>query len=166
MTFAAKIELAPVGTRARNAQKPARGRFLWLWKIQASLSRASRASACTNATAPLVLADLAPCFQAFRLPLGAPGEVPPCMRQRPLGIAGDRHGFPFRVCAPQAVAGFEWPVFECMGLSVRFLNFFPPGMHRFGDDGLSAPVIDMNVAHSLLAPVRQLVERFDGGAAL
>jgi hypothetical protein len=28
----------------------------------------------------------------FALPLGAPGEAPPCMRHLPFGIAGDRHG--------------------------------------------------------------------------
>ena len=31
-----------------------------------------------------------PCFQAFRLPFGAPGDGPPCIRQRPLAITGER----------------------------------------------------------------------------
>ena len=35
-------------------------------------------------------------MNAFRLPIGAPGDGPPCIRHRPLGIAGDWHGFPFR----------------------------------------------------------------------
>jgi hypothetical protein len=29
---------------------------------------------------------------AFLLPFGAPGDVPPCIRQRPFFIAGDWHG--------------------------------------------------------------------------
>src|SRR6266567_3987920 len=40
-----------------------------------------------------------PCFSAFLLPFGAPGDFPPCIRQRPFGIAGDRHGLPLRVRA-------------------------------------------------------------------
>ncbi len=47
-------------------------------------------------------AERPPCFKAFWLPFGAPGDDPPCIRQRPLAIAGDRHGFPLRVFAPQA----------------------------------------------------------------
>lgn len=43
--------------------------------------------------------DLAPGFQAFRLPSGAPAEGPPCMWQRPLGIARDWHRFPLCVRA-------------------------------------------------------------------
>ena len=35
---------------------------------------------------------------------GALGDGPPCIRQRPLGIAGDWHGFPHRVRAPQRLA--------------------------------------------------------------
>jgi len=27
-------------------------------------------------------------------PFGAPSDAPPCVRQRPFGIAGDRHGLP------------------------------------------------------------------------
>jgi hypothetical protein len=34
-------------------------------------------------------------------PLGAPGDIPPCIRHRPLRIAGDRHELPRRVGAPQ-----------------------------------------------------------------
>jgi hypothetical protein len=34
------------------------------------------------------------------LPFGAPGDIPPCIRQRPFGIAADRQGLPFLVRAP------------------------------------------------------------------
>lgn len=37
----------------------------------------------------------------FWFPFGARGDGPPCILQRPLGIAGDWQGFPFRVLAPQ-----------------------------------------------------------------
>src|SRR6476469_1048840 len=44
-----------------------------------------------------------PCFRALRLPRGAPDPgAPPCIRQRFLPwTAGDPHGFPERVLAPQ-----------------------------------------------------------------
>jgi hypothetical protein len=40
----------------------------------------------------------------FRLPLGAPGERPPWIRQRPFGIAGDRHS----VCRRRVFAKQRW----------------------------------------------------------
>jgi hypothetical protein len=42
-----------------------------------------------------------PCLRAFLFPFGAPGDGPPCIRQRPFGIAGDWHGLSLRVFAPQ-----------------------------------------------------------------
>jgi hypothetical protein len=42
-----------------------------------------------------------PCFSAFLFPFGAPGDGPPCIRQRPFRIAGDWHRPPLRVFAPQ-----------------------------------------------------------------
>ena len=44
-----------------------------------------------------------PCLSAFLLPRGAPEPgAPPCIRQRPLSLtAGDIHGLPERVLAPQ-----------------------------------------------------------------
>jgi len=41
-----------------------------------------------------------PCLSAFLFPFGAPGDIPPCIRHRPFGIAGARHDFRFRVRAP------------------------------------------------------------------
>src|SRR5208282_24075 len=38
---------------------------------------------------------------AWLLPIGAPGALPPCIRQRPFAIAGDWHGVPARVRARQ-----------------------------------------------------------------
>src|ERR1700730_17065194 len=40
------------------------------------------------------------CLKAFVLPFGAPGDIPPCIRQRPFGIAADRQRLPLRVRAP------------------------------------------------------------------
>jgi hypothetical protein len=60
-----------------------------------------RATSFRYRAAASVAADLPPCFHALRLPSGAPGDGPPCIRQRPLGIAGDWHGSPLRVRAPQ-----------------------------------------------------------------
>jgi hypothetical protein len=65
-------------------------------------------------------ADRRPCFQALRLPRGAPGFVPPCIRQRPFGIRRDRHGWPARVFAP-----------HCMGLFGVILFTHPLPCSRF-----------------------------------
>jgi len=40
-------------------------------------------------------------LKAFLLPFGAPGALPPCIRQRPFRIAGDWQGVPARVRARQ-----------------------------------------------------------------
>jgi hypothetical protein len=45
------------------------------------------------------LDGVAACLKAFLLPLGAPGDRPPCTRQRPFGIAGDWHRLPLLVRA-------------------------------------------------------------------
>jgi hypothetical protein len=42
-----------------------------------------------------------PCFNAFLLPTGAPGDFPPCIRHRPFDIAGDWQADFLRVRAPQ-----------------------------------------------------------------
>ena len=53
-----------------------------------------------------------PCLRAFLLPLGAPDPgAPPCMRHRFLPwTAGDLHGLPERVLAPQRVLESIGPV--------------------------------------------------------
>jgi hypothetical protein len=40
-------------------------------------------------------------FRAPLTPFGAPGDIPPCGRQRPFGIAGDRYRLPLLVRARQ-----------------------------------------------------------------
>jgi len=60
-------------------------------------------------------AEYKPCFQFARRdrakPSGVRGPVlaPPCIRQRPLRIAGARHFFPRRVLAPHLGARFGSP---------------------------------------------------------
>jgi hypothetical protein len=68
-----------------------------------------------------------PCFSAFRLPKGAPGDAPPCIRQRPFSIAGDWHAPPARRLAPHlAAAAKAWRPLnqcrfdECMGSISEF----------------------------------------------
>jgi hypothetical protein len=59
---------------------------------------AARMARAVSMNAP----ERAPCFQALRLPRGAPLPLPPCIRQRALPwTAGERHGAPDRVRAPQ-----------------------------------------------------------------
>jgi hypothetical protein len=50
--------------------------------------------------------------KAFLFPFGAPGDGLPCIRHRPVGIAGARHEFPLRVRAPQRGV-------RCMGNLLR-----------------------------------------------
>jgi hypothetical protein len=56
-------------------------------------------------------------IKAFLLPFGAPGDGPPCIRQRPFFIAGDWHGLSRRVRARHRGA---WCMGKCMGLFLRF----------------------------------------------
>lgn len=91
-----------------------------------SLSGTSRAIALMNAAACIALADLAPCFQALWLPLGAPGLVPPCILHRRFPFtAGDWHSVPERVRAKQRGA------FATRKASVAsrsaFVRHFPDG---------------------------------------
>ena len=77
-----------------------------------------------------------PCFRAFLFPFGAPGDGPPCIRQRPFGIAGDWQGLPLRVFAPQR--GLDC-MSKSMGLSLDFGRWASP--RRLVDvayDGMSA----------------------------
>src|SRR4051812_33731792 len=97
----------------------------------------------------------------FALPLSAPGDAPPCMRQRPFGIAGARHGLPLRVLAPQRGLRCMGERL-CMGLiSVFVLTPTPSGCSRDGaDHGLPA-LVDGDVLHRdlLLTPGPIALER-------
>ena len=66
----------------------------------------------------------APCFQALRLPRGAPLPLPPCIRQRALPLtAGDRHGAPPRVRARAPQRGADANISGCMGLNADLFVF-------------------------------------------
>src|SRR4029079_4498856 len=69
--------------------------------------------------------------KALLLPLGAPGDLPPCIRQRPLAIAGDRQGLPFLVFAPhRALRCIARGL--CVGLFIPFCR--PPRPPKFLPD--------------------------------
>jgi hypothetical protein len=55
----------------------------------------------SNSARALVCAAYFPCFQAFRFPFGAPGLVPPCIRQRPFRMGALQQRSPHLVLAPQ-----------------------------------------------------------------
>ena len=96
-----------------------------------------------------------------------PVLAPPCIRHRPLAIAGDLHGVPRRVLAPHlgAESGlpggfpfFNQPLRRVCGLSIWLSMIFLSGALRFlmangTDDGVSS-VVDMHMldVHVLLAP--------------
>ena len=75
------------------------------------------------------------------MPFGAPGDGPPCILQRPFGIAGDWHGLPLRVLAPHLGA---W----CISKSIRLILWLSESPTPLGpdvaDNGLSA-LVDMHV---------------------
>jgi hypothetical protein len=81
---------------------------LFVWGLGADVAQ-------RTLTGPFIVASIAesrrlfeiaslenrPCLNAFWFPFGAPGEGPPCIRHLPFAIAGDWHGLPLRVRAPQ-----------------------------------------------------------------
>ena len=48
----------------------------------------------------------------------------------------------------------------CMALIVNIFISHPPGLHVFGNNGLSASIIDMHVPHRLFARLVQPRQRF------
>jgi hypothetical protein len=51
----------------------------------------ARTNAETERRRAIASAVYRPCLRAFLFPFGAPGDIPPCIRHRPFGIAGDWH---------------------------------------------------------------------------
>jgi len=80
-----------------------------------SSSRLSRTSSRTRFCSALPSEEYSPCFQRERRDLAKPSGVrgpvlaPPCIRHRPLRIAGARHAVPRRVLAPHLGAVFGSP---------------------------------------------------------
>lgn len=80
-----------------------------------SNSRLCWTSSRTRFCSALLSEEYSPCFQRERRDLAKPSGVrgpvlaPPCIRQRPLRIAGDWHAVPRRVLAPHLGALFGSP---------------------------------------------------------
>ena len=127
------------------------------------LSTSRRASRCKARSARIswsASAEYSPCFVLARRIRSKPSAVrgpvllPPCSLQRPLAIAGDSHGFPLRVFAPQR--GHDCAMGSvvrqsgrrCVGLF--FASFVTPSPSRFlrhgPDNGLPA-FVDRDVLH-------------------
>src|SRR6476659_799243 len=97
-----------------------------------------------------------PCFSAFLFPFGAPGEGPPCIRQRPFGIAGDWQGLPLRVFAPQR--GLDC-MSKSMGLSLDFRGWgYPRRLVDVSDDGIIRVDGDMLHGDLLLSGAAVAIE--------
>jgi hypothetical protein len=99
-------ELSPVQFKGLWKRRPARFEIekqpqamdvYFISLVSALMVRRSDANSRPRAIASAVYR---PCLNAFLLPFGAPGDFPPCIRQRPFGIAADRHWLPLRVRAP------------------------------------------------------------------
>jgi hypothetical protein len=142
-----------------------------------------RRSARNSRLSSIAFALYRPCFhRALRLrskPSGVRGPVlgPPCIRQRPFGIAGLLHGVPALVRAPQrgALSGlpgrlpfFKRPKFRDTWASWAILANSPgpiapaPTLYGASDYGLSArPDLDALVNNSdrLLATTSDPIER-------
>ena len=118
-------------------------------------------------------AEHKPCFQRARRerskPSGVRGPVlaPPCIRQRPLRIAGARHFSPCRVLAPHRGAVFGSPgglpffshsrraSWGLLSTSVYLPGLVAPGLQASSNHGLpTVRYLDVLNHHSLLAPVR------------
>ena len=96
----------------------------------------SRISAVSFPPALIRLTDCRPCFHMpCPSPRGTPGDAPPCRRQRPFAIAGERQEFPALFRAPQRAAAcacsrlMSQNGVEFTGLSLTFRS---PGRVRCG----------------------------------
>ena len=78
----------------------------------ATIRRTSRIAAAASLRCPIAAAENAPCFQFARLLRSSPSAVrgpvlaPPCIRHRPLAIAGARQGSPVLPLAAHRGAAF------------------------------------------------------------
>src|SRR5690348_7429303 len=99
-----------------------------------------------------------PCLRAFLLPVGAPGDPPPCIRQRPFRIAGDRHCWALRVRAPHRGLRCMGNLL-CMGLFLRFRMITSPRVLDRADHRLATGVnVDVLDSDFLLALATMPVE--------
>jgi len=78
-----------------------------------------------------------PCWSAFLFPLGAPVDLPPCIRHLPLFIAGDLQRVPFRVFAPKRGLRCIGNLL-CMGLILNLLRLPTPRGLDHTDNSLAA----------------------------
>jgi len=99
-----------------------------------------------------------PCFKAFLFPFEAPGEGPPCILHLTFFIAGDRHGFPLLVFAPQR--GLDC-MSKSMGLSFDFDRRTSPGcLIDVANDGVVCVDGDMLHSDRLLPCSAVLIQTF------
>ena len=99
-------------------------------------------------------------------PIGPPlPRAPPCILQRPFPFAaGDRQGFPRRVCAPHRGASRKavgsWVIRSIGSSTIFFASPTPAGDVT---DNRLAPRMDVDVLnpHSLLAPAAHLGQSLD-----
>src|SRR3984957_1548131 len=125
----------------------------------------SRTSAVRCRRSPMASALQRPCLRAFLLPLPAPGALPPCIRQRPLAIAGDWQGVLVRVRAWQRGLRCMGNLL-CMGLFLEFAGVPTPGLTGSGGNhpdhrlaaGMDVEVFDRDL---LLALAAMAVEGFE-----
>ena len=112
---------------------------------------------CRSAIAVLVRS---PCrYCPFRSPGGPPLPLaPPCNRQRPFFVAGDRQGFPLLVRAPHCqgvwnCTGCWFCLLAFIGSLLIFCGTPPPSMADIANDSLSVGVhMDMLDPYFLFAP--------------
>ena len=92
---------------------------------------------------------------------GAPGDVPPCIRQRPFVIAGDRQGVPVLVRARQRGLKCICNLL-CTGLFLRFrMSPLPRGFDH-ADDSL-ATRMHVDVLHRDFLLALAAMARFEEG---
>src|SRR3979411_551081 len=121
----------------------------------------SRTSAANSRRSAMASAVKRPCLKAWLLPVGAPGDAPPCIRQRPFVIAGEWHGVPVLVRARQRGLKCMGNLL-CMGLYLRFRSIPTPRCPDHADHRLPAGMhVDVLHHDPLLTLAAVAVERFE-----
>ena len=73
-------------------------------------------------------------------------------------VAGRWHGVPYRVVAKHLIAAIASEMLF-LGLGFDVVGETPCVIDLFGDDGLPAKIVDVDVAHDLHTAILQLAER-------
>ena len=142
---------------------------LYSFYVSLTITRIWRAIFEDSCRSAYVSLDRKPCFQLAKPQRSRPSEVrgpvllPPCIRQRPLAIAGAWHGRSRRVTAPHrsAFLAVASACFHPGAWGPSSLFTITPCLELSRNDGLTALFdTDMLNCQLLLTAASELIERF------